>query len=63
LEIHIEARQKDCLVEDIIKEKYFEFYTETLRDSEEAYSFFDYSFPWYAHIINSNYILILLISI
>lgn len=40
LELHIEAKQKNKKVEEIIKLKYYTFFTEILRDSENTYSFF-----------------------
>lgn len=40
LEIHIEAKQKNLKVQDVIKLKYYTFFTETLRDSENTLSYF-----------------------
>ena len=37
-EIHIEARQRECLTEDIIREKYFDFFWNQLPNSEESNS-------------------------
>lgn len=63
LEIHIWAKQKNMKVQDVIRHKYYTFYTEILRDSENTFSFFQKDKPYFSHLITSNYLLVLLLSI
>lgn len=63
LEIHIEAKQKSKKVSEIIKLKYYTFFTEILRNSENTYSFFQKDKPYFSHLITCNYLLVLLLSI
>jgi len=63
LEIHMEAKQKNRRVADIIKLKYYTFFTEVLRDSETTYSFFQKDKPYFSHLLTSNYLLVLMLSI
>jgi len=63
LEIHVEAKQKDVKVADIIRLHYFKFFTETLPDSENTLSFFGWNKPFYAHILTANYFLIIALCI
>ena len=51
------------MVSEIIRQKYYEFYTEKLLESENTFSFFNWNNPIHNHIIAINYLLVLLLSI
>ena len=40
LSIHVEARYKDQTIEHIKKQRYFEFFTQTLREAESSTTFY-----------------------
>lgn len=63
LEIHIYAKQKVMKIQDAIKRKYYIFFTEVLRDSENTFSYFQKDRPYFSHIITSNYLLILMLCL
>lgn len=63
LEIHIEAKQRNLKVQDIIKLKYYTFYTETLRDSENTLSYFQKKRTYFQHLVMTNYLLLLMLAI
>lgn len=57
------AKARNCKVADVIKKMYYEFYTETLRDSENTKSFVDSSSSIMHNIISVNYVICLLLFI
>lgn len=62
LELHIEAKQKNLKVLDMIRLKYYTFFTETLRDSEKT-DFFSRGYPFYVQLFNIKYITTVLLCL
>lgn len=48
---------------DLVKHKYYTFFTETLRESENTFSYFQQNKPCFVHLLTSNYLLVLLLSV